>query len=287
MADVLFLGGTLNTTFIGLQLYYWAWAVILVLAGIACLLWYFVSWKPYAPLHGLYHAYKAGSNVAFIFDANLIGEMVAERYAKCIFDYSKWDYEIPGNMGKFAKWFFYYPTAFLDDITPLQGVIYRFGKVNKDVEIARLLQNGEWERSPSAVCGGVPLDIVIDTDNWTLRKSPQHKAIELAAQQWNDANPNDQIHSYSKFQKKLLAGDIYCPELKMSHEVTWTRVDTGFPMDLEESDWAGKRRQMAEQEYNEDQITKNRLAWYVLAGGVGLAIMVTAVRFVSFTMALR
>ncbi len=287
MTDVLFLGGFFNTTFIGLQLYYWAWGIILVLAGIVCLLWYFIGWKPYGPLHGLYYAYKAGSNVAFIFDANLIGEMVAEKDAKCIFDYSKWDYEIPGNMGKFAKWFFYYPTAFFDDITPLQGLVYKFGKVNKDVEIARLLQNGEWERSPSAVCGGVPLDIVIDTDNWTLRKSPQHKAIEIVAQQWNDANPNDQIHSYSKFQKKLTAGEIQCPELKKIHEVTWTRVDTGFPMDLEESDWAGKRRQMAEQEYNEDQITKNRLAWYVLAGGLGLAIMVTVVRFVSFTMAMR
>lgn len=283
MASVLFLGGIFNTQILGLQLYYYAWIAILILAGVMWLIWYYGQWKPYGPLHGLYYAYKAGSNVAFVFDAALIGEMVAEKDAKCIFDYSKWDYEIPG--GWFAKKAFYYPTAFLDDIDFLHGLIYRYGKVNKDVEIARMLQNGEWERSPSAVCGGVPLDIIIDTDNWTLRKSPQHKAIERVASQWNELNPDDQIHSYSKFQKKLIAGEVQCPELKTDHLVSWTRVDAGFPMDLEESDWAGKRRQMAEQEYNQDQISKNRMALYVLIAGVGLAALVIVIRFVTYMMA--
>jgi hypothetical protein len=58
-------------------------------------------------------------------------------------------------------------------------------------------------------------------------------------------------------------------------------------MDLEESDWAGKRRQMAEQEYNQDQISKNRMALYVLIAGVGLAALVIVIRFVSFMMANR
>jgi hypothetical protein len=286
MASVLFLGGFFNTQILGIQLYYFIWLGILILAGALWLIWYYGQWKPFAPLHGLYFAYKAGSNVAFIFDATLVGEMVSESMAKCIFDYSKWDYEISGG-GRFAKYFFYYPTAFLDDIDFLHGIVYKYGGVNKDVEIARKLQNGEWERSPSAVCGGVPLDIVIDTDNWTLRNSPQHKAIERVAMLWNEANPNDQIHSYSKFQKKLIAGQITCPELKTDHMVSWTRVDAGFPMDLEESDWAGKRRQMAEIEYNQDQMSKNKMALYVLIAGVGLAVLVVAVRLVTFFAARR
>jgi hypothetical protein len=285
MANALFLGGILNITdpIIHLQLYYYLWVLIIVLAIVAWVIWYYGKWKPFAPLHGLYHAFKAGSNVAFIFDSNLIGEMVAEKDAKCIFDYSRWDYDL-GALGFIQKKFFYYPTVFLDDIDFLHGIVYKLGKVNKDVEIARIHQNGEWERSPSAVCGGVPLDIVIDADNWTLRKSPQHKAIERVCSIWNEAHPDDQVHSYSKFQKKLLAGEIVCPEVKQDHEVSWTRIDAGFPMDLEESDWAGKRRQMAESLYDADQMSKNKMAIYVLIAGVGVAILVIVIRFVTFMM---
>jgi hypothetical protein len=282
MATALFLGGILNITdpIFGLQLYYYLWVLILVLGVVAWVIWYYGQWKPFAPLHGLYHAYKAGSNVAFIFDQNLIGEMVAEKDAKCIFDYSKYDFDLSA-LNYLRSKLFYYPTVFLDDIDFLHGIVYKFGKVNKDVEIARKLQNGEWERSPSAVCGGVPLDIIIDADNWTLRKSPQHKAIERAALLWNESNPDDQIHSYSKFQKKLLAGEIQCPGVKKDTSVSWTRIDAGFPMDLEESDWAGKRRQMAEQEYNQDHLSKNKMALYILIAGVGLAVMITAIRLIT------
>jgi hypothetical protein len=282
MATALFLGGILNITdpIFGLQLYYYLWVLILVLGVVAWVIWYYGQWKPFAPLHGIYHAYKAGSNVAFIFDQNLIGEMVAEKDAKCIFDYSKYDFDLSA-LNYLRSKLFYYPTVFLDDIDFLHGIVYKFGKVNKDVEIARKLQNGEWERSPSAVCGGVPLDIIIDADNWTLRKSPQHKAIERAALLWNESNPDDQIHSYSKFQKKLLAGEIQCPGVKKDTSVSWTRIDAGFPMDLEESDWAGKRRQMAEQEYNQDHLSKNKMALYILIAGVGLAVMITAIRLIT------
>jgi hypothetical protein len=276
----MFAGGVFNIEFMGLQLYYYMWALILVVAVATWVIWYYGKWKPFAPLHGLYHAYKAGSNVAFIFDANLIGEMVAEKDAKCIFDYSKYDYDL-GILNFVQRKLFYYPTVFLDDIDFMHAIIYKFGGVNKDVEIARKLQGGDWERSPSAVCGGVPLDIIIDTDNWTLRKSEQHKAIERCCLLWNESNPDDQIHSYSKFQKKLLAKEIQCPGIKQDHVVSWTRVDAGFPMDLEESDWAGKRRQMAEQEFNQDAISKNKMALYVLLAGVGLAFMIVAIRLIT------
>ena len=283
MVNVLFLGGLLNIVdpIFGLQLYIWGWVGLTVLAIFAYLGWYFAGWKPYAPLHGLYYAWKAGSNAALIFDANLIGEMVSERVAKCIFDYSKEKYEFEGLNPVFA-WFyskiFYYPTAYLSNIDPLSAIVFRFGKVNKDVEIARHLQGGEWERAPSVVCGGVPVDIVVDTDNWTIRNSPQHKAIENCARLWNEANTTDQIHSYSKFSRYLNAGKIQCPDVRKNATVSWVRIDTGYPLDLEESDWAGKRRQMAEQEYNADQISKNKMALWVLFGGLGLSALIVVAR---------
>ena len=285
------LGGIFNyiDPVIGLQLYIWLWVGLTILSAIIWVLFYYVGWKPYTPLHGLYYAWKAGSNAAFIFDAPLHGEMVSEAVAKCIFDYSKEEYETEAPdimfIGGIVKWiygvFSYYPTAYLPNISPLEALVYKFGGVNKDVEIARHLQGGEWERSPSVTCGGINIDIIVDTDNWTIRTSPQHKIIEKLARQWNYDHEHNQIHSYTKFGRYLLSGDIKSSELKTSAMATWTRIDTGFPLDLEESDWAGKRRQMAEEQYDADQISKNRMALIVLSAGIGIAALIITVRLLT------
>lgn len=287
----LFLGGLFNITdpFLHLQIYIWGWLIISVFATFAHIGWYYAGWKPYAPLHGLYWSYKNGSNAALIFDQNLIGEMISERDAKCIFDYGSYDYRLTtygGRIGGLINWFkkktFYYPTVYLDNISPLHALVYKFGHVNKDVEIARHLQNGEWERSPSMVCGGVPVDVIVDADNWTIRNSIQHKAIERSADMWNETHPEDQVHSYSKYLKYLMNGNITKPdEITMVLNVPWVRVDSAFPLGLEENEYAGKRRQMAEQEYNADEAFKNKLALYVLIAGVGLAIGILIVRLIT------
>jgi len=273
---------------LGWPLYVWGWILIWILSGIAYAFFHFGKWRAFGPLQGLYWAFKNASNAAFIFDGALIGEFVAERTAKCIFDYSKWDYElsdiqvpfIGGLVNRFKGWFFYYPTAFLDTVSPLRGLVYKYGHVNMDVEIARKLQGGEWERSPSVVCGGVPVDIIVDTDNWTIRTSAQHKAIERVAQEWNDLNPTDQIHSYPKFQRKLLLGDIVCPEVKREFGVSWTRINAGFTTDMEATEYTGKIIQMSEHDYNEDQLNKNKLAWGVLLGGIGFAVFLSIIRVI-------
>jgi hypothetical protein len=282
MASSLFLGGILNIQdpIFGLQLYYYLFVLILVIAVVTWVLWYYSAWKPFTPLHGLYHAYKAGSNAAFIFDSPLHGEMVSEAAAKCIFDYSKYDFDLSA-LNYIRSKLFYYPTVFLDDIDFVHGLVYKFGGVNRDVLIAKKLQGGEWDRSPSVNCGGVDVDIVIDTDNWTIRSSPQHRAIERCASLWNETNPDDQIHSYSKFQRKLLEGKIECPEVKKETWVDWTRIDKGFTTNMEASEYIGKKIQMAEMEFNKDEAMKNRLALYVLLAGVGLAVMITAIRLIT------
>lgn len=284
MTSVLFFGGLFNYTdpIFGWPLYFWGWVVLLIFSALAYAFFHFGKWKAFGPMQGLYYAYKDGSNAAFIFDHSLIGEFVPERTAKCIFDYSKWNYEMPGVSGWFKKYVFYYPTAFLDDISPLHGLVYKFGKVNKDVAIARKLEGGEWERFPSVVCGGVPVDIIVDTDNWTIRSTHQHKAIEREALAWNENNPDDQVHSYSKFQRYLLEGKIICPELKKDHPVSWTRINAGFTTDMEATEYTGKIIQMSEQQYNEDAISKNKLGWGVLIGGVGFAILILVFRLITY-----
>jgi hypothetical protein len=277
MATALFLGGIFNIVdpVIGWQLYIWSWIALVVFAIFAWIGWYFGGWKPYKPFHGIWYAYKAGSNAAIIGDSALICEMISERVAKCIFDYSREEYEYDNIL---EKWFGYYPTAYLKNITPLHALVYKFGGVNKDVEIARHLQNGEWERYPSVETCGVDVEIIIDTDNWTIRDSRQHKAIEREARAWNKNNPTDQVHTYAKFQRKLLAGDIICPEVKKEFLVDWTRINRGFTTNMEASEYVGKTIQMSEMEYNADTVFKNQIAMYILFAGLGLAALLIVVR---------
>jgi hypothetical protein len=288
----LMLGGIFNILdpVFGLELYMWAWGFLLVFAGVSYLLGKFILWNPYQPFHGLSFARKSGSNASMIFDQSLVGEMVDEKTGKCIFDYSQEEYEVeipevpPALMGVVSAIYtkiFYYPTKYLKNITPIQAIVYKFGNVNKDVEIARHLQRGEWERSPTVSCSGVDVDIIIDTDNWTIRDSPQHRAIENAARAWNELNPGDRVESYAKFQRKLMSGEIVCPEVRKMAFVSWTRIDAGFPMDLQEVDWAGKRRQMAEEQFDADAMSKNKMALILLGGSLGLAGLVLVIRLIT------
>ena len=284
----LFLNGLFNIIdpVLGLQLYIWLGIGILIFTGIVALILHFGVWKPLTPMHGLYYEWKNGGNAAFIFDADLRGELVSERTAKCIFDYSKVEYELPYDnvpiLGRIHRFLFYYPTAYLDTIDPLHAVVYRFGGVNKDVEIARYLQNGEWERNPSVICGGVPVDIVIDTDNWTLPYSRQHKAVERCTEVWNDMNPTDQIHSYSKFQRYLLEGKLSCPEVSNTALAPWVRIDGSFPTEIEESEWVGKEMQMAQKADADEDGYLNALGVKVLIGGCAIGGLILLVRLLTW-----
>ena len=287
MDTVLFLGGLFNITdpVIKFQLYIWLWVALVILAIIVHVIFYYGSWKPYTPLHGLYWAWKAGSNAALIFNRELKGEMVSERVAKCIFDYSKEEYEIavpnfPGAFWIYSK-LFYYPTHYLDHITFAEALVYKFGGVNKDVEIATQLQNGEWERTPSVTCAGVDVDIIVDADDWTIVKSKQHRAIQKCARAWNEQNPHDQVHSYSKFQRKLLEGAITCNDVQTTYVVDWSRIDKALTYDMETSEYVGKQMQMAEQEYNADQMTKNRMALWIFGASVLAWVIIGGTRLIT------
>ena len=291
MTSALFLGGIFNIVdpVFGLQIYLWGWLFLFICMVLSWIGWYYKGWKPYEALHGLYYAMKNGSTVAFIFDAHLVGEMVAERDAKCIFRYAEDEYEIDVPEYPIIRpilvWFytkaFYYPTKYLDIPLPI-AIVYKIGGVNKDVEIARHLENGDWERSASVVCTGVPVDIIVDMDNWTVRGSKQNRAIVETARKWNELNQNDQIHSYRKFQHYILTNMIPCPqELRPMVTIPWQRIDAAFPLDLEENEWAGKKRQMAADMEEEDSGDLNRFIMWILIGGLGMAALILLLRFGS------
>jgi hypothetical protein len=296
VTNQMFLGGVFNTAdpVLHLPVYSYLFPFFLVMIGIVWAIMHYLKWKPLAPMHGLYYALKNGSTVAFIFDSFLVGELVSERDAKCIFNYAEDVYEIdvpdhkildyiPG-FKRIQIWlrtyFYYYPTNYLDNISAAYAIIYKVGKVNKDVEIARLLEGGKWDRSASVVCAGVPVDIVVDMDKWTIRTSKQHKAIVRSARAWNLLNEKDQIHSYQKYQDYLLSGKIVCPqEIQISTVIPWQRIDAAFPIDLDENEWAGKKWQKSKDDEDADATIDKKFATYLIIAGVGFAFLALFARW--------
>lgn len=301
MTEGMFLGGIFNVVdpWLHLTLYMWSWPIFILIGLVLYAAFYYRGWKPFEPLHGLYYAMRNNSTVAWIFDAQLVGEMLAERDAKCIFDYERdFEYELDPSwvpvFGFIIDWFrakmFYYPTAWLDNIDPAHALFYKLMKINKDVLIAKKMEGNKWERSAHVVCAGVPVDIIVDMDNWTIKGTPQHKAIVQSAKNWNKVNPDDQIHSYQKYQRYIndpTKGLACPPELKKGVMVPWSRIDAAFPLDLDDNEWAGKKRQMAKDRETEEEGQLWKYIIYVFIGEVGIAALLLIIRFALSVMRMR
>lgn len=282
--EVLFLGGIFNYVdpFFGVQIYLWAFLAIVVLGVVAWIAWRYGMWEPYKPVWGLYYAFKAVSQAAFIFNSGLVAELLSERDAKCIFDYANWKYT---GIGRIQKWLFNYATVFLPDLPLAKAILYKYGGRNLDVEIAKKMQNYEWEKYSSVTLGGIHTDMILDADNWSVRDTPQHKIIESECEKWNDANPDDQIHAYSKYMRYTTDGDV--PRLAQAEGVKyrvlipWSRIDSAFPTDGGDNEDAGAVRQFAREMEEQDNNNLSKYYIPVLAGGVGIILMLLATRIVG------
>ena len=162
------------------------------------------------------------------------------------------------------------------------ALLYKFGGRNLDVDIAKKLQNFEWEAASSVVTGSIHVDLILDSDRWSVRDSQQHGIVEMLATQWNDANPDDQIHAYPKFQKYLIDGKIECPPgIIKGITVGWTRIDQAFPINVANSEAAGPVREMALEMEQEEAMEFRKYYFYILGGGLGFAILIVLIRFFS------
>lgn len=285
------MGGLFNITdpLFGWQLYIWGWIGFIFLSIICWVVWRYAKWEPFKPLWGLYYAYKGESHAAFIFNRGLICELLSEKDAKCIFDYSKWEYEdeswinkLP-IIGRIKKIFFNYAKVFLPELDFAHSVLYKFGGRNMDVEIAKKLQNYEWESASSVNAGGIHVDMILDADNWSVKKSPQHKAIIKHCETLNEANQTDQIHSYSKYQRLLIENKI-SPADGITPFVTipWIRIDSTFPIKVGDNTTLGATRQAAIEMENEDATQLSRYYLPILVGSFGFAALILLVRIVPF-----
>jgi hypothetical protein len=194
------------------------------------------------------------------------------------------------NINRIIPWVykkvFWYPTKYLKDIGFQKALLYKIGKVNFDCKIAQLLQNGEWDRYPVVNCGGIPVEMVFDSDHWCERKSRQHKAIVRSAREWNKTHEKDQVHTYTKYQRYLDNGNIeQPPEINKDYLAPWIRIDQGFPTNLKNVDWAGKLRQMAKTKENKDKGDLNKYTLYLIIAGIGLFILEMILKFALKIMA--
>jgi hypothetical protein len=168
---------------------------------------------------------------------------------------------------------FFYPTHYLKDITWNEAIMYKIGGINYDCKIAQVLQGGEWDRYPVVICGGIPVEIIYDTDQWCKKNSSQNKAIKKFAKQRNLDHPTDQIHTFSKLQRYHELGLIKSediPGVTFEYTVPWVRIDSGFPY-YPKSDYEGKLRQMAQLKQKEkDQVSSKYILWIIAAGVLAL-----------------
>jgi len=179
--------------------------------------------------------------------------------------------------------FFFYPTHYLKDISWNEAILYKIGGINYDCKIAQILQGGEWDRYPVVICGGIPVEIIYDTDMWCKKNSVQNKAIKKFAKQWNLDNPTNQIHTYIKLvrlHEQGLIKDTDIPEITFNYTVPWVRIDTGFPY-YPKSDYDGKLRQMAQIKQKEKDGLGNKYILWIVAAGVLALVLILIVRIIS------
>lgn len=283
MATPLFLGGIFNyqDPILGQPLYIYSWIFLAILIVVLWVAMRYGQWEKYRPFWGIFYAYKHQTQAAFIFNIGLISEVVSEREAKCIFDYSKWSYE---GLNRVQAFLFNYSTVFLDNIDFAHALLYKFGGRNLDTEIAKKMQNYEWEAESSVTTGGIHADLILDANNWSVRTSPQHAIVEATAEQWNNANPSSQVHAYPRFQKMLTAGIINCPPgIVKSTLVPWSRIDAAFPLGMSNKA-PGPVREMALEMENEDKMELKQYYLPVLFAGVGFAVLLLIIRVIIMKM---
>lgn len=259
-----FLGGIFNYPILfGVQLYFWLFLLAFLIA-VACELFWRVSfWDPITPFKGLYKAYTDNTKAALVGDLNLDWALLSESAATIIFnpDYYRFAIEQMSAWIKFRAWLY---------------------KPDFSAQIAATLE-GKRDDPTLITIGTIQTHIVIDTEWWTDRNSPQRKAIIKAVGKWNKENIDDQVHRFTTFIKYVKAGKIECPEgVVLEKTIPWARIDAAFPINRSDAAWAGFVRQIAEEIPDmEGGGDMNRWAVYVLvfAAGVCILMFVTAWMF--------
>jgi len=137
---------------------------------------------------------------------------------------------------------------------------------NEAIEEAKKAEK-DWRNVTSGQIGIVGTDIILDLDKWTTPDTNTRYLIEEAVDEWNINNPDDQIHSFSKFME-------YCEKGKISVEfptmvyIDWIRLEAAFPKNRNKAAYAGYIRQLAEKLDKEERSKLTDVSLYIIGGAV-------------------
>ena len=269
-----YLGGTFNTPILfGIQLYLWLAVGIIIMAIISELVWRVSFWNPMTPFHGLWYSFKSKSNAAFVFDLRQYWDLISEGGAKLIFDKTRYDFG-DGFVGSIIKFVNFRSSEHISFAELFRSFRIWLFRTDYSVHTAKLLQ-GDWDEYPLVTIGQTPSELIFDAYHWTDARSVDREQIAKCVDIYNETNPNDEIHSLSKFYRyaTMKQPKIVCPGVKLTVTVPWVRVDAAFPLKRYKASWAGFLRQMAEDLAGKMQGDINRFAILIACLGVVICIL--------------
>lgn len=85
MPTLPFLGGVANYMFFSIPYFMWAIVFLGILGVLICGLWYFFIWYPLTPYHGVLWSTIKKTGMSFVFDDNMVMDLITDRSSKVIF----------------------------------------------------------------------------------------------------------------------------------------------------------------------------------------------------------
>lgn len=261
-----FLDGLMNITFFGIPTYIFVMIIfgMMIIFSEAAMWWFY--WKPLEYMHGIYRAYWDKINACFIGDLSNRYELIPENKAKLLLPHE--DYEAIYGCATLRDTIFPKEGYFFSDkpfLTRLSVWLGRKLGRNYDMLIAKELEQDIIE-APVVHANGIPIDMILDLDRWTHRNSQQRKELIRLVNVWNDANPEDQIHTYFKAYRYISEGKLVPNPgmLKDKIIIPWARIKALFVEEENEAIYAGYERQLAEDMVTQEANDYKKYFWGIL-----------------------
>jgi len=271
-----FLDGLLNVAYFGIPTYAFFIAGVAGMILLVEVLFRKAYWQPFERLHGVWYAYKNGTNAVFVGDMKNRYELIAEHKAKLVHLASDYRQLYP---------------AYLDRVrakNPQQWLALKvqilFGR-NIDMLIAKEMERYIQEK-PIGFAGAVPIEVIADFDNWIYEDTPQRREMIECVDKWNEANPDDEIYTVRKFQDYLMKGSFDSVftfnYIKKEVFVPWSRIEAAIPPEEAEAEYSGYEFQRAKDLEEEVKGEKTKYMLMIIGMTIIFGILMFVGRFLHF-----
>jgi hypothetical protein len=228
-----FLDGILNVGLFGFPSYMWLIAGVGLLITILHVGIWAAYWRPQGCLKGIHYAFSSATKAVFTGDLHNRYSLVEESKAKLVHPPSE-----------YAALYYQFFKEHYDDVEAvIKGILGRLLKKDYSMHIAKHLEKDYLTDKRLCSIGPVEASLIIDCQDWLYPDNAQKREIKRLVDAWNEANPNDEIFSISKFQTYLQAGHFdgaYNEKLIKKYTfIQWQRINQALPSFEKTSDSLG------------------------------------------------